>query len=113
MPQIKKKTKEEIAAAEYKRLIELYKAANVDPTHLKINDCLIKKVAEVYACLENIKDLPTIIVDRNNPQNQQETPAGRARIKYMAQYSAAMQRLNKELLGSATDGDDDGLGDFE
>jgi len=100
------------AAAEYERLVALYKSANVDEVKLKINDRLIQKVAEVFACLESIKDLPTIYIDPKNPYKQVETAAGKARVKYMAQYSAAMQKLNKDLLGTVVVDDND-LDDFE
>ena len=39
-----------IANKEYTRLVDLYKKANVDEMKLKINDSLIHKVAELYAC---------------------------------------------------------------
>jgi hypothetical protein len=106
------KNKDNIAEAEYKRLVALYKSANVDEVKLKINDRLIHKVAEVFACLENIKDLPTLYVDPKNNYKQVETAAGKVRVKYMAQYSASMQKLNKDLLGTIVVDDND-LDDFE
>lgn len=107
-----KDTKQEIADKEYKRLLDLYKKANVDELKLKINDSLIHKVAELFAVLESIKDLPTIVFNPKNRNEQTETAAGKARVKYMAQYGASMQKLNKELLGALVV-DDDELDDFE
>ena len=79
-----KSNKTKIADGEYKRLIDLYKSANVDEVKLKINDSLIRKVAELYAILESMKDLPTILFNPKNPNDQKETAAGKARVKYMA-----------------------------
>lgn len=107
-----KSSREELASKEYSRLVQLYKDANVDEVKLKINDELIKKVAEIWACLENIKDLPTIYYDPKNPFIQRETAAGKVRVKYMAQYSNSMQKLNKEMLGTIVV-DDDELDDYE
>ena len=104
----KSKDKTAIADGEYKRLVGLYTAAGVDEIKLKIYDELIRKVrGMVFACLEAIKELPSIIYDPNNPSIQRETAAGRARVKYMAQYTSATQKLNKDLLGGLN-GDDDG-----
>lgn len=103
----KKATKDAPADSEYKRLIDIYKGANVDEVKLKINDQLIRKVAELYAILEDIKDLPSIIYNKNNPHEQRETAAGKARVKYMAQYSTCMHKLNKDLLGAIVVDDDD------
>ncbi len=108
-----KQTKQELADREYQRLVALYKGANVDDVKLKVNDSLIRKVAEVWADLELIKELPTLIYDRNNPTVQKETAAGKMRVKYMAQYTSAMQKLNKEMLGALNADDDDDLDDFE
>ena len=113
MPQNQKPTKQEIADKEYKRLIDCYKSAGVDEIKLNVNDSLIRKVAEVYAYLESIKDLPTIVYDPKNPHNQSETAAGKTRIKYMAQYSSSMQKLNKDMLGALDGGDDGDLDDYE
>ena len=107
-----KSNKTKIADGEYKRLIDLYKSANVDEVKLKINDSLIRKVAEIYAILESMKDLPTILFNPKNPNDQKETAAGKARVKYMAQYTASMQKLNKDLLGALVV-DDDELADFD
>ena len=107
-----KSNKTKIAEGEYKRLIDLYKSANVDEVKLKINDSLIRKVAELYAILESMKDLPTILFNPKNPNDQKETAAGKARVKYMAQYTASMQKLNKDLLGALVV-DDDELADFD
>lgn len=107
-----KSNKTKIADGEYKRLIDLYKSANVDEVKLKINDSLILKVAELYAILESMKDLPTILFNPKNPNDQKETAAGKARVKYMAQYTASMQKLNKDLLGALVV-DDDELADFD
>ncbi len=110
--QTEKKNKATIANAEYDRLVKLFTDAGVDKIKLDIFDELIRKVAEVFACLEVIKDLPTILYDPVNPAVQKETAAGKVRVKYMAQYASCMQKLNKELLG-ALDGDDgDGLEDY-
>ena len=102
-----KSNKTKIADGEYKRLIDLYKSANVDEVKLKINDSLIRKVAELYAILESMKDLPTILFNPKNPNDQKETAAGKARVKYMAQYTASMQKLNKDLLGALVVDDDE------
>lgn len=104
----KSKDKKAIANAEYTRLINEYTTAGVDAIKLRINDELIRKVAESFACLEAIKELPQIIYDPQNPSIQRETAAGRAWTKFMAQYQSAMQKLNKELLGglNGDDGDD-------
>lgn len=107
-----KSNKTKIVDGEYKRLIDLYKSANVDEVKLKINDSLIRKVAELYAILESMKDLPTILFNPKNPNDQKETAAGKARVKYMAQYTASMQKLNKDLLGALVV-DDDELADFD
>lgn len=102
-----------IAQAEYDRLVKLFTTAGVDKTKLEIYDQLIRKVAEVFACLEVIKDLPTILYDKKNPTVQKETAAGKVRVKYMAQYSSVMQKLNKDLLGALNDDDGDDLSDYE
>ena len=67
----------------------------------------------MYAYLESIKDLPTIVYDPKNPHNQSETAAGKTRIKYMAQYSSSMQKLNKDMLGALDGGDEGDLDDYE
>lgn len=107
-----KQTKTQIADGEYNRLMSLYKKANVDEIKLKINESLIRKVAELYAILESMKDLPTILFNPQNRNDQKETAAGKARVKYMAQYSASMQKLNKDLLGTVVVEDNE-LDDFE
>lgn len=107
------KDKTAIADAEYKRLVGLFAAAGVDKIKLDINDRLIRKVAEVFASLETIKDLPSILYDKNDPAVQRETAAGKMRVKYMAQYTSAMQKLNKELLGGLNGDDGDDLADYE
>ncbi len=105
--------KEQMAAAEYDRLIELYKTAGVDEIKLKINDSWIKEVAAIYATLQLLKDLPTIIYDKKNPHQQRETAAGKSKVKLLAQYSAAMQKLNKDLFGTLNGDDADDLSEFE
>lgn len=115
MPKLKKDSptnKVDIADNEYNRLLEIYKSANVDAIKLQVYDKLLHKVAELYATLETIKDLPTILFNPNNPADQRETAAGKARVKYMAQYVNSMQKLNKELLGLLPEDDDD-LNDYE
>lgn len=102
----------EAATNEYTRLITLFKNANVDEVKLKLYDELIKKVAELYGILEDIKKLPSIIYNRKNPYEQKETSAGKARVKYMAQYSTCMQKLVKDLLGAVVVEDDE-LDDYE
>jgi hypothetical protein len=108
-----KQKRQNIADTEYARLVGLYRAAGVDDIKLKINDSLIRKVAETFAVLESIKDLPTIIYNPQNPYVQRETAAGKARVKYMAQYTSAMQKLNKEMLGTLAPDDEGGLDDYE
>lgn len=98
---------------EYQRLVELYREAGADDIKLRINDSLIHKVAEVFGILESMKDLPTIIYDPKHPAVQKETAAGKARVKYMAQYTSSMQRLNREMLGSYDGDDGDELDDYE
>lgn len=105
-------TKEEITEKEYTRLINKYKSANVDEIKLAINDSWIRKVAELFAVLEMIKDLPSILYNKKNPSEQKETATGKARVKYMAQYTSSMQKLNKDLLGSIVEQDDE-LDDYE
>lgn len=105
--------KETIANAEYARLVKLFTDAGVDKIKVEIYSELIRKVAEVFACLEVIKDLPSILYDKNNPTVQRETAAGKMRVKYMAQYTSAMQKLNKDLLGGLNGDDGDDLSDYE
>lgn len=105
--------KETIANAEYYRLVKLFTDAGVDKIKVEIYSELIRKVAEVFACLEVIKDLPSILYDKNNPTVQRETAAGKMRVKYMAQYTSAMQKLNKDLLGGLNGDDGDDLSDYE
>ena len=107
-----KKSKSELADSEYERLVKLYTDAGADSTRLQVNDALIRKVAELWADLEMIKTLPLLIYDRRNPTVQKETAAGKARVKYMAQYATCMQKLNKDLLGAIVVDDDD-LGEYE
>lgn len=107
------KNKKQIADAEYKRLKDLYATAGVDEIKLKIYDNLIRKVAEVYACIEVISDLPLLLYDKQNPSIQRETAAGKMRVKYMAQYTSAMQKLNKDLLGGLNGDDDDDLSEYD
>lgn len=106
-----KKIEQDIAGREYRRLVDLYRRAGAEETVLAINDEWIRKTAEVFAILERIKDLPTLVFSRATGE-MRETPAGKARVKYMAQYQASMQKLNKELLGSNADDDTDGLDAF-
>lgn len=113
MPKRNGKTREEYAETEYLRLVNLYKEAGADDVRLRVNDSMIRKVAEVFGILEAIKELPTICVDPKNPMIQRETAAGKARVKYMAQYTSAMQKLNKEMLGTLNGDDDNELDDFE
>ena len=56
--------KTSIADAEYKRLIDLYTQAGADEIKIKVNDELIRKVAELFADLETIKTLPLLIFDK-------------------------------------------------
>lgn len=112
MSKVKEDSKSILADGEYDRLIDIYKSAKVDEVKLKIYDKLIRKVAELYAILESMKKLPTIMYDPKNLYDQKETAAGKARVKYMAQYTNAMQKLNKELLGGLVV-DDDELDDYE
>lgn len=108
-----KNKKEKIANAEYDRLVKLFSDAGVDKIKVEIYSELIRKVAEVFACLEMIKDLPSILYDKSNPYAQCETAAGKMRVKYMAQYTSAMQKLNKDLLGGLNGDDGDDLSDYE
>lgn len=109
-PQKTTPARAQFAEAEYKRLIENYKAAGVDELRLKINDSLIRKVAEIWGILEAMKDLSTLrLVNKTTI----ETGAGKARVKYMAQYTASMAKLNKDLLGVLGEPNDDELEEFE
>ncbi len=107
------KDKAAIAQAEYDRLVKLFTDAGVDKIKLDIYDELIRKIAEVFSCLEVIKDLPTLLYDPENPAVQKETAAGKVRVKYMAQYTAAMQKLNKDLLGGLNGDDGDDLEEYD
>lgn len=100
-----------IAELEYNRLIALYKESCVDEAKLAVNDKLIYKVAELYEVLEKIKGLPTLIIDGKG--NTKETGAGKARVKYMAQYTNCMVKLNKDLLNSDNVDDEDELSEYE
>lgn len=113
MPKETQKTRDEYAEDEYRRLVDLYTGAGVDEIKLRVNDSLIHKVAEVFGILESIKRLPTIIYDPKNPAVQRETAAGKTRVKYMAQYVAAMQKLNRDMLGGLDGEDGDDLDDYE
>lgn len=110
---MEEKTKTEIANAEYDRLVRLFTDAGVDKIKIEIYSELIRKVAEIFACLETIKNLPSIVYDKNNPTSQRETAAGKMRVKYMAQYTSAMQKLNKDLLGGLNGENDDDLSEYE
>ncbi|MFR1531974.1 MAG: hypothetical protein ACLSUU_06205 [Christensenellales bacterium] len=101
------------AQAEYERLVDLYRSAGADELKMKIDDNLIRKTAELYGTLEAIKDLPSVTFKQNNHNVTVETAAGKSRVKYMAQYTTCMMKLNKDLLGVVTDGDDDDLEDYE
>lgn len=109
----KPNNKTSIADAEYKRLIDLYTQAGADEIKIKVNDELIRKVAELFADLETIKTLPLLIFDKRNPTIQKETAAGKMRVKHMAQYVAAMQKLNKDMLGALNNDDDTDLDKYE
>ena len=94
-----------IAELEYNRLISLYKQSGVD------EDKLIYKVAELFEVLEKIKGLPTLVIDKTG--NTKETGAGKARVKYMAQYTNCMVKLNKDLLNTDSTDDENELAEFE
>ena len=113
MPKKKLNQRKEYTEKEYKRLVELYTEAGVDDVKLRLNDSLIHKVAEIFGILETMKDLPTILYDPKCPAIQKETAAGKARVKYMAQYASSMQKLNRDMLGSYEGGDEDSLDDYE
>ena len=107
------KTKQELANEEYTRLKEIYARGGVDAVKLDAYDRYIRKVAELYAQLEAIKDLPSVIVSKSDATRQIETAAGKIRVKYMAQYTSATQKLNRELLGGLSNDDDSDLDDYE
>ena len=108
----KEKMQKNYADEEYKRLVSLYREAGVDEIKLRINDSLIQKVAETFGILESMKTLPTILFDPKNKSVQRETAAGKARVRYMAQYTSAMQKLNREMLGAVNEDESD-LEDYE
>ena len=108
-----KRNKKEIANKEYNRLITIYTENGADEAKLKINDELIRKVAELFALLEEIKGLPSLAYSRKNPAQILETGAGKARVKYMAQYVNAMTKLNRDLFGAGTGSLDSGLDEFD
>ena len=70
-------------------------------------------MAELFAQVESIKDLPSVIVSKSDATRQIETAAGKMRVKYMAQYTSATQKLNRELLGGLSNDDDGDLDDYE
>lgn len=105
-------SKKEIAQQEYNRLISVFKKAKVDETKLELYDNEIMKVAELFAILETIKELPTIIYNKKNKKIQEETAAGKARVKYMAQYTSCMHSLSRDLLGTTIEEDNE-LDEFE
>lgn len=105
--------RKDIADAEYARLVALYRDAGADELKMKIDDRLIRKTAELFGTLEAIKDLPSVTFKAGNPCVTVETAAGKCRVKYMAQYTTCMMKLNKDLLGVVTDGDDGDLDDYE
>jgi len=105
--------KTETAQKEYDRLCQIYETAGVEQVKLDAYDNLIRKVAELFARLESIKDLPLIIVSRSDLSQQKETAAGRVLVKYMAQYTSAIIKLNRELLGAIPDDDGDALDDYK
>ena len=113
MAKKKKNMLKEFTEQEYQRLLRLYADAGVDEIKLRINDSLIHKVAEVFGILESMATLPTIIYDPKHPAIQKETAAGKARVKYMAQYTSAMQKLNRDLLCNYDGDDGDELDDYE
>lgn len=104
-----------LAIEEYNRLKSELLKAGANEQLIIINDRLIMKVAETYSILEKMKGLPTIIFDSKNPALSKETAVGKARIKYMAQYTASMIKLSKLLVKKnfGDEDDDDGLDDYE
>ncbi len=107
-------TKEQLAKNEYDRLINAFKSTNVPEIKLIINDKWIMKIAELYADLELIKNLKSIIWSSKNPDDMKETAASKARIKYMAQYSSAMQKINKVLLSDTpSDDEEDDMSEYD
>ena len=105
--------KKTIAENEYNRLKDIFTKGGADPTKLEAYDELMRKVAELFAQLEAIKDLPLLIYNKKNPSEQIETAAGKMRVKYMAQYTTSMVKLTKELLGAVADDLDDDLKGYE
>ena len=47
---------------------------------------LIKEMVYLEGCLEELRELPKIKVDPNNPQNQKATPAAKQYKEYLQQY---------------------------
>ena len=107
------KTKQELANEEYTRLKEIYARGGVDAVKLDAYDRYSRKVAELYSQLEVVKDFASVILRKSNATKQIETAAGKMRVKYMAQYTSATQKLNRELLGGLSNDDDGDLDDYE
>lgn len=105
---------EKIAKEEYNRLKSELLKAGADEQLITINDRLIMKIAETYAILERIKNLPTLIFDKKNPAMSKETGVGKLRIKYLAQYTTSMMKLTKILIkNEVSEDEDDELDQYE
>lgn len=105
--------KQAVAEAEYKRLIAIYGANNENNTALQANDNLIKKAAELFAELEALKSVPSVLINRQYPEITKETAAGKMRIKLMAQYTNTMNKLNKDFCSQVNINESEDLEDFE
>lgn len=104
--------KEKLAKAEYERLKKAFLEAGATDLILEINDSWIKKTAELYADLENLKSFQNLVWKSKDITTAKETAASKMKIKYMAQYNSAMLKLNKILVPTNTTSpeDDEDLG---
>lgn len=109
----KNNLKQIVSEKEEKRLIDGYRALGADEERLKLNGNLIREVAELYAELDSLRDIPSVAVNPKNSAQTKETAAGKMRVKLFAAYSTGMMKLNKDLVSNAKEDDsENGLEDF-
>ncbi len=106
--------KEKLAKDEYERLKKAFLEAGATDLILEINDSWIKKTAELYADLENLKSFQNLVWKNKDITTAKETAASKMKIKYMAQYNSAMLKLNKILVptNSTSPEDDEDLEEY-